>query len=128
MTAPRGERVPRLRPEDRELGDPRDEYALEVGRRIVQARKEKNMTQVELARKIGVSQRSAQAYENGEVIPYRQLKKLSRALGRPQEWILHGEDGDGAGTGAVSEGLASLERKVDDLTRLLNGLVDKIDP
>ena len=57
-----------------------DTYALEVGRRIVRARKELGLTQVELARKIGVSQRSAQAYENGEVIPYRKMKLLSKAL------------------------------------------------
>jgi transcriptional regulator with XRE-family HTH domain len=113
-----------MRPEDSPSShsdpDPQDEYALEVGRRIVQARKEKRMTQVELARKVGVSQRSMQAYENGEVIPYRQMPKLVRALKRPAEWILHGDDGDG-----VSEKLAGLERKIDHLTELLSDKLDR---
>jgi transcriptional regulator with XRE-family HTH domain len=106
------------RPAAGEESQPQDDYALEVGRRIVQARKELSLTQVELARKIGVSQRSAQAYENGEVIPYRHLKQLSRALKRTPEWILHG-DQDGE---ASPEALRRLEGKVDQLTELIRSL------
>ena len=98
-----------------------DAYALEVGRRIVQARKEANLTQVQMAQKIGVSQRSAQAYENGEVIPYKQMKKLTRVLKRDAEWILHGEDGDDS-----AERLERLESKVDELSRLLRAVSRKI--
>jgi len=107
------------RPAADEESQPLDDYALEVGRRIVQARKELNMTQVELAHKIGVSQRSAQAYENGEVIPYRQMKSLSKALKRPQEWILHGDPQDGE---VSSEDLRRLEGKVDQLAELIRSL------
>lgn len=118
MTAPRRSEELRLRPEDSEEAT-LDGYALEVGRRIVQARKELNLTQVELARKIGVSQRSAQAYENGEVIPYRQMKALTRALKKTPEWVLHGEPEDG-------DRLARLEDKVDELTKLLRAVSRKL--
>lgn len=110
--------VPRRTPDEGGLSSSADEYALEVGRRIVQARKERGLTQVQLAAKIGVSQRSMQAYENGETIPYNQLKKLSKALGRDQEWILHGE--------VEGDRLGRLENKVDELTRLLRSVNRKI--
>lgn len=65
--------------------------AQEIGRRIEQARLEAGgMTQVELADLIGVTDRSVQAYEHGDVIPYRKLKDLAEAVGRDPAWILHG--------------------------------------
>lgn len=67
------------------------EYAAEIGGRIVMARKEQNLTQVELAELIGVSQRSMQAYENGEVIPYRKMRDIARVLEKPLEYFLHGQ-------------------------------------
>lgn len=70
-----------------------DNHAVEVGRRIAQARKEfdgKGMKQRELADLLGVSERSVAAYESGEVIPYRFIRELEQYLGRPAAWILHG--------------------------------------
>lgn len=73
--------------------DGRDPKAVEIGQRIAQARREMGiMTQEELAQLIGVSPRSMQAYELGEVIPYKQMKDLETVLERPIGWILHGED------------------------------------
>jgi transcriptional regulator with XRE-family HTH domain len=67
--------------------------AEEIGKRIIQARKEAGgMRQEELADLIHVSIRSMQAYESGEVIPYRKMRDLERALGRSAAWILHGDD------------------------------------
>jgi transcriptional regulator with XRE-family HTH domain len=67
--------------------------AREIGARIVQARKELGgMRQEELADLIHVSVRSMQAYEAGEVVPYRKLKALETVLGKSMAWILHGED------------------------------------
>ncbi len=67
--------------------------AQEIGRRIVQARKEAGgMTQRELAELLGVTERSVIAYEHGDVIPYRFLDKLESALGRSAGWFLHGEE------------------------------------
>lgn len=102
--------------------DSEDNYALQVGRRIRLARKELGMTQVELARQVGVSQRAAQSWETGEVIPYRWTKKIGKAVKRDPDWILHG-DQDELGE---QERLERLEGKVDELTRLLRSLNKKI--
>ena len=50
------------------------------------------MTQRELGDLLGVSERSVAAYESGEVIPYRFIKRLEEVLGKPAEWILHGTE------------------------------------
>jgi len=71
---------------------PRNPKAIEIGGRISEARHENGMTQRELADLLGLSERSVAAYEIGEVVPYRYLKDLERALGRPAAWYLHGED------------------------------------
>ena len=115
LSAARGKAKP---PEKPENGD----YALEVGDRIVRARREQNMKQVELAELVKVSQRSMQAYENGEVIPYRKMKELAEVLGVSTAWILHGEDA--AGDEAVR--LLSIERQLEELTQVVRTLTRKL--
>ena len=52
-----------------------------IGKFIVELRKEKNMTQQELADKIGVTDRAISNWENGKRLPdYSLLKPLSDAL------------------------------------------------
>ncbi len=69
------------------------EQSLAVGQRIVQARLEQGgMQQKELAQELGVSARSVQAYERGEVVPWRFMEDLSRILKKPIPWFLHGTD------------------------------------
>lgn len=63
-----------------------------VGDRIKEARKALAMSQVELAELVHVSARSMQAYESGEVIPYRKAQEISVAINRPIAWILYGDD------------------------------------
>jgi len=53
-----------------------------VGQRIIAARNELGMRQIDLAELVGVSERSIQAYENDEVVPYRKMNDLSRVLGK----------------------------------------------
>lgn len=68
------------------------EQAVLIGTRITQARLEQGgMSQAELAALLGLSERSIQAYETGEVIPYRQMRDLERVLKKPVAWFLHGE-------------------------------------
>ncbi len=70
------------------------EQSLAVGQRIVQARLEQGgMQQKELAQELGVSARSVQAYERGEVVPWRFMEDLSRILKKPIPWFIHGTDG-----------------------------------
>ena len=62
-----------------------------VGQRIIAARNELGMRQIDLVELVGVSERSIQAYENDEVVPYRKMNDLSRVLGKSVPWLLYGE-------------------------------------
>src|SRR5213082_2917224 len=62
-----------------------------IGRRIARARKERGLTQEELAARIGVSPRSIQGYEAGSVVPYRRLSQLAAVTNRELGWLLEGE-------------------------------------
>lgn len=93
--------------------------ATEIGARIAQARLEAGgMTQSELAHLIGLTERSVQAHEAGDVIPYRYLREYERALGKPAAWFLHG---DAANVGSSAEHrevmarLDQLQATVDEL-------------
>lgn len=67
--------------------------AKEIGDRITLARHEAGgMAQRELAELLGVTERSVAAYESGDVIPYRFMRQLESALGKPAAWFLYGED------------------------------------
>ena len=98
------------------------EYARQVGERIVVARKEQLLTQVELAELVGVSQRSMQAYENGEVVPYRKMRDIARVLEKPVEYLLYGE---GLFT-APDERLEAIETSLAKLTKAIESLNRKL--
>jgi transcriptional regulator with XRE-family HTH domain len=92
------------------------EYAQEIGARIVKARNELDgMTQMELADLLHVSQRSAQAYEAGEVIPYSRMSDIADILGVSQKWLLHGDD-SGLGDAEIRR---LLEKLIDTNTNIL---------
>lgn len=99
--------------------------AVEVGGRIVEARREAVLTQAQLAKELGVSERSIQAYETGDVIPYRHIRDLARVLGQPADWLLHGEtiqpDPD-----AVMTEIRALRTEVRDLTDTVRDLADAV--
>lgn len=63
----------------------------EIGARIAQARKERGLTQEQLAGMASFSQRSLQDYERGVTIPYRHMRELAKLLRRPEEWFLYGD-------------------------------------
>jgi transcriptional regulator with XRE-family HTH domain len=69
---------------------------LEIGRRIAQARRDRGLTQKQLAELTGVKERSVQAWEQGETNPYRRIRGLESALGLPGTWLLHGLNPDEA--------------------------------
>ena len=69
----------------------------EIGRRIALARREAGgMTQRELSDLLGVTERSIAAYEAGDVIPYRLMKRLEAVTNRPASWILYGDSAGSA--------------------------------
>lgn len=95
----------------------------EIGVRIAEARREAGgMSQIELGELVGVTVRSVQAWEAGEVIPYRYLRDLERALGKPAAWFLHGDEavvGHEEATREILDRLDRLQRSVDAVARRL---------
>ena len=98
-----------------------NDYSVEVGRRIVQARKELGITQEELAELAGVSQRSMQAYETGEVIPYRKMREIAGVLEVSTSYLLHGEEEN------TDSEVSELKREIDNLTKLVRSMSRKLD-
>jgi transcriptional regulator with XRE-family HTH domain len=89
-----------------------------IGRRIAQARREAGLTQEELGQLIGVTTRSVQGYEAGNVVPFRHLGKLESATGKTRGWLLYGED-DGGSVGEVATTLAALVAQIaEDAERI----------
>jgi HTH-type transcriptional regulator, cell division transcriptional repressor len=90
-----------------------------IGRRIAQARREAGLTQEELARLIGVTTRSVQGYEAGNVTPFRHLRKLEEATEKPRGWLLYGDGGNTANVGEVATKLAELVAQIaEDAERI----------
>jgi transcriptional regulator with XRE-family HTH domain len=65
--------------------------AQEIGERIAEARLSAGMNQRELGELLEVSERSIQAYEQGETIPWRFMGRLSEVLDKPVSWLQFGE-------------------------------------
>lgn len=65
-----------------------------VGERIKRMREEKNMTQLELAKKINTSKQNISRYEKGvvETIPIRKLEAIAYALDTTYEYLTTGYD------------------------------------
>lgn len=81
------------------------------GKRIVAARRDLGMKQVELAELIHVSERTMQAYESDDVTPYRKVRELSEVLNVSMAWILHGE---------------AAEKPAGDLEPVLRGIAQDV--
>lgn len=95
------------------------EKGRQIGSRIAEARHEAGgMAQRELGDLCGVTERSVQAWEAGEVIPYRYLRELESALGRPAAWFLHGPEAVVGHDEAQREILERLDRIEKALSRL----------
>ena len=89
----------------------------EIGNRIQLARKEaEGMTQEELGHLVGVTSRSVAAWEAGDVVPFKYLRKLSDYLNRSPAWILYGEDARTASPDALDE----ITQKLDQILEMLS--------
>ena len=82
--------------------------AAQVGARIAEARRHAGLTQQSLAKQLGVTRRSIQAYEAGAVIPYKRLDHLAELLDRPASWLL----GDTRSNDAAREPLRDLRAEL----------------
>lgn len=100
----------------------RDLDAKDIGRRIAQSRKELDgMTQRELGDLVGVTERSVAAWELGEVIPYRFMRRLEEVLSRPAAWMLYGEDAQPAD---IQAQLNTIAERLETIEKLLKRRVD----
>ncbi len=62
-----------------------------LGKKIKLARVEQDLTQAQLASKIGARQKSISEYETGKIAPSIEiLLKIAKALGKPPERLLEG--------------------------------------
>jgi transcriptional regulator with XRE-family HTH domain len=91
----------------------RREPAGGIGGRIARARKERGLTQEELAALVGVSPRSIQGYEAGKVVPYRRLGRLAEVTNRDLHWLLEGDAETAASVD--TEVLAQLAGLIEEL-------------
>ena len=97
------------------------EYRKQVGRRLIEARRELGISQKEISELIHTSERSMQAYESGEVLPVRKLRELSTVLDKPIAWILHGEKAESS----PSELVPLLHEVVQRLDKILEAVQTK---
>jgi transcriptional regulator with XRE-family HTH domain len=95
-----------------------------IGERLAQARNEAGLTQEDAADLVGVSTRSLQGYEAGDVVPYRHMRTLAEVYKKQIEWLLHG-DPDVTGEDAVRQAVREeLEPLVEALRRVEAQLED----
>lgn len=88
----------------------------DIGARIAAARKEAGLTQEELADLVGVSTRSLQGYESGEVVPYRHMDKIAEVTRQTVAWLLHGDTETEA---AFGEQLERIEEQLGEIRKML---------
>lgn len=62
-----------------------------LNERIREARKELGLKPIELAYRVGVSERAIQTWEKGTRAPDLNAPKLAKALGRSLDWLLSDE-------------------------------------
>lgn len=96
----------------------------DIGARIAAARKQAGLTQEELGDLIGLSTRSVQGYEAGDVPPYKHLDKISEVVRRSVGWLLHGETEI---EGASNDRLERIETQLAEIRGMLAGEVRASD-
>jgi transcriptional regulator with XRE-family HTH domain len=98
-----------------------------IGWRIARARKERGLTQEELAAAIGVSPRSIQGYEAGKIVPYRRLSQLAEATNRELGWLLEGDVPRDNGDPELVERLVSLVEEVSADAKRIRAAAERLE-
>lgn len=100
-----------------------------IGWRIARARKERGLTQEELAAAIGVSPRSIQGYEAGKIVPYRRLSQLAEATNRELGWLLEGDapHKNGGADAELVERLVSLVEEVSAEAKRIRDAAERLE-
>ncbi len=98
---------------------------LEIGRRLRQSRLVENLTQGQLAQKLGISFQQLQKYENGaNRISASRLWSLSRALRLPITYYYSGLDESHISEAVKDADNGNLPDNTIRVARTLNSLVD----
>ena len=94
---------------------------IKVGKFILKCRKEKGLTQEQLAEKIGVTSKSISRWENGKTMPdYSLLKDLCQELDINVNELLSGEDiKDKDYINKSEENLIKLRKQIDNRKKVL---------
>jgi len=89
---------------------------IKIGKFILYCRKEKGLTQEQLAAKLGVSSKSISRWENGNTLPdYSLLKDLCNELDINVNELLSGEKIKGNGyINKSEENLVNLRKQIDE--------------
>ena len=64
---------------------------MSISKRVKDKRTELGLTQVELAKRVGITQQSLQKIEDGRTQNPRKLLNLAKALHCPADWLLNGQ-------------------------------------
>lgn len=90
----------------------------QIGNFIAQKRKEKNLTQMQLAEILGVSNKTVSKWENGNCMPdYSIIKSLCKELGISVSELMDGEEKDNTTENAEDMKIMFLLRRVHSLER-----------
>lgn len=90
-------------------------FFIDLGARIASLRKEEDITQVELAEMLGVSQQTITAYESGRRrVPVSTLPTLAKLLGVSIEELIGGHGKRGAKRGPASR----LQQQLEQVSQL----------
>lgn len=88
----------------------------ELARRIREARRNAHLSQDELGKYIGVSDKSVSAYEQGRSTPpINKLKKIATSTNHPLSYFTQEDNADAI----LTSKLASIERELSEVKRLL---------
>jgi transcriptional regulator with XRE-family HTH domain len=105
----------------------RRELAGGIGGRIARARRERGLTQEELAELVGVSPRSIQGYEAGKIVPYRRLGRIAEVTERDLRWLLEGDDQGSSVDGEAVEQLAKLVEELVTEARQIRAVAERLE-
>jgi transcriptional regulator with XRE-family HTH domain len=101
----------------------------ELGKRMAQWRKERGLTQAELAELLGISQQSVASYEVGRLrIAISMLPKLARVLGVPVDALLglKAENGKRGPTPKLQQQLERISRLPRAKQRFVMEMLDTV--
>ena len=73
-------------------GDSMNEANIEIGKRIFEKRKEKGLSQAELAEKMGVHSNTISNWECKGRVPIKTLSKLAHVLECSEQYLLYGNE------------------------------------